>query len=182
MPSLKNLFTPSANKPNPYANPHHPTNVASSSATKASRPMPPPPPSASPRGSFDYLAEAREAAGRDPVTARRVAPRAITAFSGPTAGATVESSRQPLTSSSTTRPADMALGTAGNADQTSAYASRNAGVKKTLGTKYDLFVQQVKDLEKGGWREPQEGFYAPERKLGEFYAPSTGFYGTGGQR
>jgi hypothetical protein len=174
MPSIKKLFTPSSHTVNPYANPAHPTNIASNSspATRLSRPQPPPPRPASPRGSFDYLAEARAAVGRDPVTARRLAdqnqpPGGITSGIG-----IAESSR----SSGFVREGTITVGGGGGGgvDEISAFNNRNNGVKKTYGTKYDLFVQQMKDKQKGVWREPRDGFYAPERRLGEFYGPQGG--------
>lgn len=179
MPSLKKLFNPKPGSTrNPYANPNHPTNIASSSfPTAAPTPFKVEPPqrprSASPRASVDYLAEARQASGRDPVTGKRVAARAADPRGSVVAGASSGGGRG-------TAGGGAGAGAAGSVDQTSAYADRNRNVKRAQGTKYDLFVQEMKERERGAWREPDRGFYAPERRLGEFYAPE--FYGPGGAR
>ena len=44
-------------------------------------------------------------------------------------------------------------------------------VKEVAGTKYDLFVKEMKARKGGRWRAPEEGYYAPEREIGEFYSP-----------
>jgi hypothetical protein len=175
MPSIKKLFTPSSSTKNPYGNPNHPTIIASSTpiaATKGFTPQPPPLQPASPRGSFDLLAEARVAGGRNPITGRRVASHSAAASDRDVAVA--EGSH---IAGSIARPG-VASGSGGagaipqgSVDKTSAYGNRNEGVTRTHGSKYDMFVQQLRERKMGVWREPEGGFYAPERRLGEFYAP-----------
>ena len=178
MPSIKKLFTPTSSVKNPYANRNHPTIIAATTpvaATKFCTPQPPPVRSASPRGSFDYLAEAREAVGRDPVTGRAGASQSAAGRAGGVAErdfVVAEGSRAAASGSGsggTRTGAGPVL--EGPIDRTSAYGNRNEGVTRTHGTQYDLFVQQMKDRKMGVWREPEGGFYAPERRLGEFYAP-----------
>lgn len=100
---------------------------------------------ASPRAAPDYLAEAREASGRDRVTGRRVSP-----------------SPSPSSASAST--------------STSVYHQTNqermADGHPSSGTKYDLFVQEMKARKGGRWRAPEGGFYAPARGEGRgYYAP-----------
>jgi hypothetical protein len=160
MPSLLDKLlhptTVPGRKPNPYTHPHHPNHlntsqsapisttareVFSTSQTQTLRPKMPRP--ASPREPYDYLAEAREASGRDVVTGQ---PR--NQIGEHTRGEREE-----------------------RRDGRSVYQESSSGRSQTHGTKYDLFVQEIKARKGGRWRAPGEGFYAPERRLGEFYQP-----------
>jgi hypothetical protein len=160
MPSLLdkllNPATVTGRKPNPYTNPHHPNHpntsqpaptsttarqVFSTSPRQAFRPEIPPP--ASPHDPYDYLAEAREASGRDAVTGQ---PR--------------NQNREHTRSEREEQR-----------EERSVYQESSSSRSKTHGTKYDLFVQEMKARKGGRWRAPDVGFYAPERRLGEFYQP-----------
>jgi hypothetical protein len=188
MPSLKKLFTSSSSR-NPYTNPHHPTVIAATTPTAGTKPLasqpapqPAPPQSASPRGSFDYLAEAREALGRDPVTGRPLPSQSASGAAEPSTRRAVpapvaEGSHAAGGTASGTRGPGVGVVVAQgrSVDASSAFGQRNEGVTRTHGTKYDLFVQQMKEREKGGWRDPVEGYFAPERRVGEFYAPGRGW-------
>ncbi|KAF2451494.1 hypothetical protein P171DRAFT_7006 [Karstenula rhodostoma CBS 690.94] len=156
---LNKLFhsiTASGKKQNPYTDPHHvyhpstsqpaPTSttaghVFSTSPPQAWQPLPPRP--TSPREPYDYLAEAREASGRD----------AVTGQPGNQSGGQSRGDREE------------------ERGQRSVYQETSEGRSKTHGTKYDLFVQEMKARKVGRWRAPDGGFYAPERRLGEFYQP-----------
>ncbi|KAF1846731.1 uncharacterized protein K460DRAFT_129195 [Cucurbitaria berberidis CBS 394.84] len=163
MPSFLSRLGGTSKKMNPYTNPYHPghnpipestsTNTTASSAshnqTSNTLRMRP----ASPRGSSDLLAEARQVAGRDPVTGRRRADMV-----GPTA-----SERASLAE---LRQVDE--------EERTAYQDRAAASKQTTGSNYDLFVQEaIKKREvEASIRAARGGieYYAPERRVEEFYA------------
>ncbi|KAK7188067.1 hypothetical protein PSPO01_05761 [Paraphaeosphaeria sporulosa] len=160
MPSLLNkLLHPAAasgRKQNPYTDPHSPNHPSTSQPappsttagqvfstaqpqawrTQAPRPM-------SPRDPHDYLAEARIASGKDPVTGH----------------ASPQNGGQTSAEGNPERRAK------------SVYQETSEGRSKTPGTKYDLYVKEMKARKAGRWRAPDGGFYAPERRLGEFYQP-----------
>lgn len=160
MPSLLNKLlsstTASGKKPNPYTDPHHPNHPSTSqpaptstnaghafsiSQLQAWRPQ-----TArltAPREPHNYLAEAREASGKDPVTGQ---PR-------------------PQNGGQTRVEEQQERG------ERSVYQEASEGRSNTHGTRYDLFVQEMKARKVGWWRAPDGGFYAPERRLGEFYQP-----------
>lgn len=164
MPSLlKKIFHPSTGSgrnQNPYISPHHPNHpktsqsaptsmtasqTFSTSQSQTSRNQRPH--LASPREQHDFLAEAREASGRDRITGQR----------------------------------RHQIGHASNGEreerrtEQSVYQETNEEDRlRTRGTKYDLFVQEMKARKEGRWRAPDGGFYAPERQLGEYYQPENG--------
>lgn len=137
-------------KKNPYSSPHHPNHnpisaPSGSASTFKARPRPTALP-ASPRGSFDFLAEAREAVGRDRVTGRRVVH--------------VEQRERAVEDDGTEER------------ERSAFVTTNLNARPRSGTRYDLFVQEMKDRREGGARDPVEGYYAPAPKQAtEYYAP-----------
>ena len=63
----------------------------------------------------------------------------------------------------------------------SVYTETSEGRSRTSGTRYDLFVREMRGRKEGAWTPPAEGFYAPPgRRVEEFYAPPTGgFYAPG---
>lgn len=168
-------------KPNPYSNPHHPshnpipknlsanTTTASTAAPRAqSQPFIPPRP-ASPRGSSDFLAEARRLAGRDPVTGR-VRP-------SETAMEPNQSSNSPPNQNQTRgiaggRSANTTRPTANT--EMSAFLNRSSQSPQNTGNRYDLFsrecqAQQEYDERVRAARGGVE-YYAPERQVSEFYS------------
>ncbi|KAF2121472.1 hypothetical protein BDV96DRAFT_214018 [Lophiotrema nucula] len=166
---FKKILHPSAStsksKKNPYTNPNHPNHnpqaapiTWTENSAFRSHSQPPATPStqrgrpASPRGSYDFLAEAREAVGRDRVTGRRH----VQGQSATSLNAGLEEAEEEERESRT------------------AYQERNHGVRQRSGTRYDLFVQEMKERKEGGMREPTGGYYAPPpvRPIGEFYAPA----------
>lgn len=150
MPSFFSKITGSSKRNNPYANPQHPCRAPLPSEASA------PQPSASPRGSIDYLAEARLAVNRDPVTGRRI-PQSQPNLP--------QSSRQAQAQSSATER--------GAVEQT-AYQSRASQIPPNMGTRYDLFTkeerQRMEREEKIRIARGGQEYYAPERRIGEFYA------------
>lgn len=134
-------------KLNPYLNPHHPGH------------NPIPNPTSMTTTSADFLAEARKEAGRDPVTGRRRSDNHSRTTSERNSG----SERNSLAE---LRQVEE--------EERTAYQSRAAQSTQTTGTKYELFVQE--SLRK---REATERlriarggveYYAPERRVEEFYA------------
>jgi hypothetical protein len=60
--------------------------------------------------------------------------------------------------------------------ETSAYISKLAQTRKSMGTRYDLFVKEMRERgklerEERERRERQFSWYAPEREPVEYYAP-----------
>jgi hypothetical protein len=152
MPSIFKKLSGSS-KNNPYVNPHHPSH-----APVPSKLQPPAPRPASPRGSIDHLAEARISAGRDPVTGR--------AKQRPHDGPTSRGVRT-----------NDAVQQSNSSDGRSAFASRSAKTMQTTGSKYDLFVQMMaekKHREMAPGNLGKAEFYAPERRIAEFYAGGVG--------
>lgn len=183
MPSVfKKIFHTSypGGKHNPYADPEHPSNpnyYASPSSIPAShnfKPQQLPPRPASPRDSHDYLAEARQAVGRDPVTGKRISGRS-SARSKSAPGA----NRAPAAARSVQNETGAPGGPGGSRRNVVASTERNEGDAGQIGTRYDMFVQEMRGRERGGWREPEGGYYAPERRVGEFYAPPGQAFGRG---
>jgi hypothetical protein len=160
MPSLfKRLTsgTPSKHN-NPYSNPHHPSH-----AHIPGQPLR----SASPDIPFrDLLAEARLTANRDPLTGKLL-PQPVM----PPNQSTVQSRTQPnLTTTSTSNPPPNST-----VDQEpTAYAFRAAQTPQTMGTRYDLFSSEerrrMEREEKIRIARGGQEFYAPERRMEEFYA------------
>ncbi|OAL03942.1 hypothetical protein IQ06DRAFT_291576 [Phaeosphaeriaceae sp. SRC1lsM3a] len=155
MPSFFSKLTGSSKRNNPYANPNHPSRaplpqktVTNSQPNEELRP-------ASPRDSVDYLAEARLAVNRDPVT-----------------GKTLSQSSMPQSSGRQEQAQSSAAGR--GAAEPSAYASRASQSPQTMGTRYDLFtMEERKRMEREEKIRIARGgqeFYAPERRIGEFYA------------
>ncbi|KAF2473934.1 uncharacterized protein BDR25DRAFT_162768, partial [Lindgomyces ingoldianus] len=105
---------------NPYLDPSNPN-------YNPTQPPPPTTPSrafnrtilASPRGSSDFLAEARETVGRDRVTGKRI----VSANGGK----------------------DRDRGRGRGTEERSAYADHSSNIRIRSGTKYDLFVQEMKE-------------------------------------
>ncbi|KAF2265775.1 hypothetical protein CC78DRAFT_615618 [Lojkania enalia] len=173
--TLKKVFhtsQPNSQK-NPYINPHHPNHnpapaPPTTTTATAFRPRSPARPSASPRGSSDFLAEAREAVGRDRITGRRLVhstpspgPRSHSLPPGQiiSRGRTLQTDQDPF--------ADPQA----EEGETSTFSMRNQGVRAKSGTRYDLFVREMKERREGAVREPTGGYYAPKpRQLTEFYA------------
>ncbi|KAH7395035.1 hypothetical protein DE146DRAFT_68153 [Phaeosphaeria sp. MPI-PUGE-AT-0046c] len=154
MPSFFSKLTGSSKRKNPYANSHHPSRaplpqkaITDSQPGDSLRP-------ASPRGSVDYLAEARLAINRNPVTGK--------ALSQPNMP---QSSRKAPTQSSATER---------GAVEPSAYVSRASQSPQTMGTRYDLFTteerKRMEREEKIRIARGGQEYYAPERRIGEFYA------------
>jgi len=146
MPSLFSKFTGGSSRSkskNPYSNPHHPSHAPLPKQPAApSQPLP----TASPRGSRDYLAEARELANRDPVTGQR------------------------LPQPNMPRPAQQSS----PSTDTSAYQNRAGQTAQTTGSRCDLFSSQERErLEREEAIRVARGraeFYAPERRVEEFYS------------
>ncbi|CAO2654757.1 Nn.00g114900.m01.CDS01 [Neocucurbitaria sp. VM-36] len=169
MPSFFAKLSGSSKKSNPYLNPHHPGHnpnpKATSTSTTASSAQNPQsrnalrPRQASPRGSSDFLAEARQLAGRDPVTGRR----------RPDVGGRTASER----SFSSERNSLAELRQVEEEERT-AYQSRAAASKQTTGSRYELFVQESRKRREAEdrIRAARGGleYYAPERQLEEFYS------------
>ncbi|KAF2248766.1 hypothetical protein BU26DRAFT_518981 [Trematosphaeria pertusa] len=177
MPSIfKKIFHSSyaGGKRNPYRDPKHVLNKSAPSlpTTPATKPTPAPGRPASPRGSHDYLAEARAVVGRDPVTGKRLRDRSqmgsrggvdVSGYGGDGAGAG-------------TANGEGAGGSgrrAGEGGEKSGVGERNEGAQKAMGMRYDLLVQEMLESKRKreAWKDPEQGYYAPERRVGEFYAP-----------
>lgn len=154
MPFFFSKFTSSSKRNNPYANPHHPSRVPvpqnGASGSQPSEPIRP----ASPRGSIDYLAEARMAVNRDPVTGKVLS--------------------QPNIPPSSMQPQGHSSAAGSGTAERSAYASRASQSPQTMGTRYDLFtMEERKRMEREEKIRIARGgqeYYAPERRIGEFYA------------
>lgn len=170
MPSFfKKIFHPSyPGKANPYSRPDHPSNSKNKSAqitvnpSTGSNPQPQPPSQrSSPRGSIDYLAEARQASGRNPITGK-IVPQQPQAW------------RQREVDASRVGGDDVSRGPSGivvgveRREGGEPPSTQNA----QRGTRYDAFVQEMSDRKRGAWKEPEGGYYAPERRVGEFYQPA----------
>lgn len=191
--------SPSLPSKNPYAHPTHPSNPTTAlqppPSTSASRtfspqttqPQPqsrpqtqtgtsnwndipddmfsPTPPRRSPRPAsplgepLNYLAEARQVLGRDPVTGR-----ASPYQSHPPPSSQHQHQHQHQHQEQEREK---------TSDETSMYrTTTSARIRAGLpssGTKYDIYVQEMKARKGGRWRAPGEGFYAPEREVGEYY-------------
>ena len=158
-----------SSKPNPYMNPHHPGH--NSARKKVAQPGKtgthpatnahpssvslPLPRQASPRGSSDFLAEARNSAGRNPVTGRRAG--------GPS---------QRNNTLSRVSLADELRQV--EAEERTMYQNRSLAQIRTMGSKYELYAQaMVKQREEEMRIRAARGgveYYAPERTLSEFYS------------
>jgi hypothetical protein len=159
MPSIFSKLGGSSKRNNPYSNPHHPGHAplpTKPSAQSSSQPNPPLR-SVFPRTSHDYLAEARQVANRDPVTGRPLPHPVIPQSS----------------SDASQQPANTAERSRANAEL-SAYLSRASRTPPTTGTRYDLFSsEERKRIEREEQIRIARGgveFYAPERRVEEFYA------------
>ncbi|PSN62092.1 hypothetical protein BS50DRAFT_577951 [Corynespora cassiicola Philippines] len=175
MPSFSKL-RPSAHKGNPYSNPNHPNHnpapapaLAPATPSQTLNTTPAQHRPASPRGSFDYLAEARTAVGRDPVTGKRIQHQRSHNELAQRRRVQEQERAQTQTQSRSLSAVAEGSRRGGNGEDRSAFADRNEGVRRTLGTRYDLFVQEMKERRLGGIREPSGGYYAPERRVEEFY-------------
>ncbi|KAF2188308.1 hypothetical protein K469DRAFT_685031 [Zopfia rhizophila CBS 207.26] len=137
--AMKKFFRPAipGGKVNPYANPQNPNRNPPQAppATTITNAFKGP---ASPRGSRDYLAEAREAVGRDRVTGKKKAA--------------VSSSAHGESSDSKVRNV------------------RGGGGARN-GTRYDLFVQEMKERKAGNYAQPTEYYAPPAKPMTEYYAP-----------
>ncbi|KAH7398279.1 hypothetical protein BKA66DRAFT_452759 [Pyrenochaeta sp. MPI-SDFR-AT-0127] len=166
MPSFLSKFS---KKPNPYMNTHHPghnpipqttapyttascTSNSQSPQANQLRPV-------SPRGASDLLAEARQVAGRDPVTGRLRADL----VSQTASERSLSNERNPL--------ADLRQV---EKEERTAYQNRAVASKQTTGNKYELYVQEAlaKREEEARVRAARGGieYYAPERRLEEYYS------------
>ncbi|KAF2829395.1 hypothetical protein CC86DRAFT_368413 [Ophiobolus disseminans] len=164
---MPSLFKPNSKRNNPYSNPNHPShtalppkvinphsasqpNVATQSAT-----LPP---------SNNLLAEARQLANRDPITGRLL-PRP----SMPTDTA----SETNLLANARLHRAMNAVDRLGPSAERSAYLGRASQTALVCGKRYDLVSaeQRKKREEEEKLKKVMGGveFYAPERKVGEFY-------------
>ena len=161
-----------SSKPNPYMNPHHPGHNSSrkkvpqtgtanpaSNAQQSSVSLPLPPRQASPRGSSDFLAEARSSAGRNPVTGRR-------------AGG-LDQRNNTLSRASLADELRQV-----EEEERTMYQNRSLAQVRTMGSKYELYAQaMIKQREEEMRIRAARGgveYYAPERTLSEFYsAPLT---------
>lgn len=143
MPSLFGLL---GKKSNPYLNAHHPGHNALPQSTSKASPEP--------RYSRTLLEEAREVAGRHPITGRRLH------------GSTSNQS----SSGNSTSPAALKQV---EEEQRTAFQSRAVQSKQTTGQRYELSVQEMvkKRDEESRARAARGGleYYAPERRLEEFY-------------
>lgn len=158
MPSFFSKITGLSKHKNPYANPQHPCRAPLSQKAVGDSQSSTPQPSASPRGSIDYLAEARMAINRDPVTGKRMSQPQPDLH---------QSSRQPQAQPQTSAAGQSA------ADPT-AYQSRASQIPPNMGTRYDLFSGEerarMEREEKIRIARGGKEYYAPERRIGEFYA------------
>jgi hypothetical protein len=173
MPSLFARFTGAGSKKNnPYINAYHPSHAPlpkqhTTTTTTTSQPLP----AVSPRGSHDFLAEARSLANRDPITGRQL----------PEPNASVPSARQSsmpkMLQSKKSRKKlgqqDEGLEGRGTAnEEMSAYLNRASRTQQTTGKRYDLFsaAERERMEREEAIRIQRAGeFYAPERRVEEFY-------------
>jgi hypothetical protein len=156
MPSIFSKIGGSSKRNNPYRNPHHPSH----------KPLPQkhttdPIPIMTqqtdlPPVSRNLLAEARQLANRDPVTGRLL-PSPVMPQSAN------EANKQPKAQSKNTP----------NATEVSAYSSRASQTVQTTGSKYELFsIEERRRIAREERIRIARGggeFYAPERKLDEYY-------------
>lgn len=166
MPSLFSKLAPSSSKrKNPYSNPHHPSHapLPTKLPNQRSATQPPQLRPASPRDSHDFLAEARQLTNRDPVTGRPLP-------------------REAQTASESSRIAQARLNAAGASRgvqarppvESSAYLNRASKIQPTSGKRYDIISYEERKMrdEQERIRKAMGGteFYAPERRVEEFYA------------
>lgn len=167
MPSLFSKLTsgtPSKSKSkhtNPYSNPHHPSHAPIPG--KPTQPLR----SASPdMSTHDLLAEARLSANRDPITGKRLPQPVMPPLHSSNQRQTTAQPRAQATSSPTLNPS--------SGEDPTAYTFRASQTPQTMGSRYDLFsaeerrrmeVEEKIRIARGG-----QEFYAPERRLEEFYA------------
>ncbi|ORY09665.1 hypothetical protein BCR34DRAFT_602666 [Clohesyomyces aquaticus] len=159
--SLKKIFHAPhpVGKPNPYAKPSNPY----SNSPQVPPPVTPgqvfstPKRPASSRGSSDFLAEARAAVGRDPVTGKR------TTSTLPNGHRRNASRSLPNLGSSAERE-----GRSGGNENCNEGMSAG-GVRS--GPRYELFVQEMKERREGNFPVPPQGYYAPApRPMVEYFA------------
>ncbi|KAF1945218.1 hypothetical protein EJ02DRAFT_419747 [Clathrospora elynae] len=147
-------------KSNPYKNTHHLGHNPNPALTSKNAPENPasftqkllPRRPASPP---DLLAEARQLAGRDPVTGKRHAYM--------------------IAQTASERQQHLAEVRQSATDERTAYRDRAAKTQQTPGQRYDLFVQEMvakRDGDAVALRAVRGGaeYYAPERRVEEFYA------------
>jgi hypothetical protein len=156
MPSIFSKISGSSKRNNPYANPHHPSRTPLPQK-HITDPMP------IIQKQTDYsansdnlLAEARQVVNRHPITGQLLP--------GPTIPSKANAANNQPTVQSNVSP---------NATEPSAYASRASRTVQTMGSKYELFSNEERRriareerirIARGGGE-----FYAPERKLDEYY-------------
>ena len=166
---------PGGKKPNPYTNPHHPNHNPGPSSTFATpwkcKQQSQQQQSTTNRrtsldGSADLLAEARQSAGRDPITGNLV-PRLKNPLLRLPAHRRIHLQR--------VRPAPtvgLKERERARTEDGSAYNNTIAGRRVTSGTKYDLFVQEMKEKQKVALGQSMTGYYAPApRPPVEYYTP-----------
>lgn len=167
MPSLLSKLTsgtPSKSKSkrtNPYSNPHHPSHAPIPG--KPTQPLR----SASPdMSTYDLLAEARLSANRDPITGKRL-PQPVMPLPR---SQNTNQPRAQVSPIATPNPASSS----NPREEPTAYTFRSSQTPQTMGSRYDLFsaeerrrmeVEEKIRIARGG-----QEFYAPERRVEEFYA------------
>jgi hypothetical protein len=169
MPSLFARFTGAGSKKNnPYINAYHPSHapIPKQPTTTTSQPLP----TVSPRGSHDFLAEARSLANRDPITGRPL-PEPI----APVPTARQSSMPKMLQSKKSRKKLGQQKSEGGRAtanEEMSAYLNRASQTKQATGKRYDLFsaAERERIEREEAIRIQRAGeFYAPERRVEEFY-------------
>ncbi|PVH96027.1 hypothetical protein DM02DRAFT_131430 [Periconia macrospinosa] len=178
---------PYAKRDNPSNPSYNPTAVRQGADPLSSTPRGNANPTTSPRGSIDYLAEARRASGRDPVTGKKSAPKASTKSKslqnirnkvrgGPSGG---ESSRSGGASASRETPYNPATDPANPFADPEAYTNARSKAPAQVqhrqqthedhrgDARYEQYIWQMKERELArlAWQEPAGGsFYAPPRR------------------
>lgn len=160
MPSFSDFF--GRKKANPYTNQFHPGHNALPKSTPKNAPL-------ANANNRDLLAEAREAAGRDPTTGQR---RPDTHWYLPSERD--DHGHLPSQRTSSTQSASLADLRQVEEEERTCFQSRAAKYKPTTGQRYDLYVQESlakRDAESRA-RAARGGheYYAPERSLEEFYS------------
>ncbi|KAL6710232.1 hypothetical protein ACN47E_009178 [Coniothyrium glycines] len=152
MPSLHGLL---GRKPNPYLNAHHSSHRATTKDSTIDHTAS----NAQAQNASSLLAQARELAGRDPVTGRLRSDAQSS-----------RTSERWSSAQSTTLAGPRHI----EQEERTCYQSRAAHSKQTTGHKYDLFVQEslAKRDAENRVRAARGGheYYAPERRLEEYYS------------
>ncbi|CAI6332546.1 unnamed protein product [Periconia digitata] len=192
-PFLKKVRTATlGEKPNPYNKRNNPSNPTYNPTSVSQDPDPLSLPenttTVSPRGSIDYLAEARQASGRDPVTGKRAIPAtssegnqashkprsfmklrhkigASHRDANPNSNQDNSGSTDPANPFADPEPEPHAKANSGTQQQTAdSNGNHNNG---NVNMRYEQYIWQMRERElaRQAWQEPAGGsFYAPPRR------------------